>query len=153
MNYYIAEITFGTPEYDEAVRLRYDILRKPLGRTFNIEDFAKEYEHFHLGYYHSSGQLIACLTLTPLDAQEVKMRQVAVAEAVQRSGVGRILVEASERFARSHHFSKIVLNARETAVPFYERLEYQRLGDRFEEVGIPHFKMEKSLVTVYTEHQ
>jgi predicted GNAT family N-acyltransferase len=145
MNYHIAEITFGTPEYDEAVQLRYDILRKPLGRTFNVEDFAKEYEHFHLGYYHPSGQLLACLILTPLDAHEIKMRQVAVAENVQRSGVGRMLVHASEDFARERHFSKMVLNARETAVPFYERLEYTKVGDRFEEVGIPHFKMEKEL--------
>lgn len=147
MQYYISEITFGTPEYDEAVRLRYDILRKPLGRTFNVEDFALEYEHFHLGYYHPSGQLLACLTLTPLDNQDIKMRQVAVAEAAQGKGIGRALVQASEEFAKAHHFSQIVLNARETAVPFYERLEYTKIGDRFEEVGIPHFKMVKKLKT------
>jgi hypothetical protein len=31
---YTIEIDFGTPEYDEAVRLRTDVLRKPLGLEF-----------------------------------------------------------------------------------------------------------------------
>jgi predicted GNAT family N-acyltransferase len=37
------------------------------------------------------------------------------------------------------------LNARETAVPFYEKLAYNTEGVRFEEVGIGHFKMTKKL--------
>jgi predicted GNAT family N-acyltransferase len=42
-------------------------------------------------------------------------------------------------------FARMVLHARETAVPFYKVLEYNIVGDRFEEVGIPHFRMEKAL--------
>jgi predicted GNAT family N-acyltransferase len=74
---------------------------------------------------------------------KLKMRQVAVAERAQRRGVGRVMVERSEEFARDHGFDEIVLNARETAVPFYLALGYDRIGDRFEEVGIPHWKMRK----------
>jgi predicted GNAT family N-acyltransferase len=71
------------------------------------------------------------------------MRQVAVAAAMQGKGVGARLVAASEDFAKEHGFQKITLHARETAVLFYERIGYQKIGERFEEVGIPHFKMEK----------
>jgi predicted GNAT family N-acyltransferase len=39
----------------------------------------------------------------------------------------------------------MVLHARETAVPFYLKLGYEVVGGQFEEVGIPHFKMEKKL--------
>ena len=41
---------------------------------------------------------------------------------------------------------KIVLNARKTAVGFYEKLGYERKGDMFTEVGIAHFKMHKYLI-------
>ena len=40
------EILFGTPDFDEALKLRYEVLRKPLNMDFEAEDIAKEYiEH------------------------------------------------------------------------------------------------------------
>jgi hypothetical protein len=36
----VTTITFGTPEYDEAVALRYEILRRPLGLHFTPEQLA-----------------------------------------------------------------------------------------------------------------
>ncbi len=146
MNVYdMAEITFGTPEYDEAVRLRYDILRKPLGRFFNPEDLAPEYNQIHIGCYSRNGELVGYLNLTPLSDKQVKMRQVAVAESVQKTGVGRLLVTYAEERARQLGFEWMELHARETAAAFYDRLAYDRVGERFEEVGIPHFKMKKRL--------
>ncbi|KXK56559.1 MAG: Histone acetyltransferase HPA2-like protein [Chlorobi bacterium OLB7] len=73
------------------------------------------------------------------------MRQVAVAESAQRSGIGKAMVDFSEHFAREHGFSEITMHARETAVPFYLNLGYEIIGDRFEEVSIPHFKMRKEI--------
>ena len=43
----------------------------------------------------------------------------------------------------------MTMHARETAVPFYERLGYATVGARFEEVTIPHFKMEKRLRGIF----
>jgi predicted GNAT family N-acyltransferase len=143
--YHIAEITFGTPEYDEAVRLRYDVLRKPLGLFFNPEGLAVEYDHFHIGYYDDHQVLTGYLILTPLDAKRIKMRQVAVAEHAQRTGIGRILVAYAEGRAKELGYEIMELNARETAAPFYDCLAYDRVGERFEEVGIPHIKMKKNL--------
>ena len=75
-----------------------------------------------------------------------KMRQVAVGAEWQGRGVGRKLVEASEMLARFLHISKIELNARATAIPFYSKLSYTKIGEPFVEVGIEHLKMEKLLV-------
>jgi predicted GNAT family N-acyltransferase len=75
----------------------------------------------------------------------VKMRQVAVDPHTQGTGVGRILVEASEAKARELGYAEIELNARETAVPFYLKLGYEVVGETFGEVGLPHKKMRKSL--------
>ena len=145
MQIHIRQIEFGTPEYDEAVWLRYEVLRRPLGLEFTPEQLAEEYDQIHLAAYEPAGRLLAYLNLTPIDADIVKMRQVAVASALQGRGVGKALVAESERLAADLHFKKMTLHARQVAVPFYERLGYSIVGEPFEEVSIPHFKMEKGL--------
>jgi predicted GNAT family N-acyltransferase len=142
----ILNIEFATPEYDETVQLRDKILRKPLGLQFSEAQLAEEFADFHLAAYTDDWVLRGCLVLTPKDDKTLKMRQVAVDEAVQKMGVGRQLVEASEAFGRAHGFDIMELNARDTAVPFYQKLNYTIVGERFEEVGIGHFKMVKKLV-------
>jgi GNAT superfamily N-acetyltransferase len=142
---YILQIAFGTPAFDEAVQLRYEVLRRPLGLTYTVEQLAAEYDQLHLAAYSDAAVLIGYLNLTPKDAQIVKMRQVAVAPTWQRKGVGNALVKASEELAQQLGFARMVLHARETAVPFYNALGYNSVGAQFEEVGIPHFRMEKAL--------
>lgn len=141
----IFQIEFGTPEYDAAVRLRYDVLRRPLGLNFSPEQLAAEHDQIHLAAFDERSELIGYLNLTPLGERQVKMRQVAVAEVWQGKGVGQALVKASETIAQNLGFEKMTLHARETAVPFYQKLQYDTVGERFEEVTIPHFCMEKML--------
>jgi predicted GNAT family N-acyltransferase len=143
-NYQIREITFGTPAYLDEVNLRYRILREPLGLTFNPDDLAKEGGDFHLGLYEQE-ELKACLIFTPLDSNTLKMRQVAVDKDVQGKGLGTTLVKESEEWALTKGYDKLVLHARETAMPFYLRMDYKEESQPFVEVGIPHFKMYKSL--------
>lgn len=141
---FIFPIEFATPEYDEAVALRHEVLRKPLGLEFLPEQLAAEWSDIHLAAFDTTGKMVAILLLTPVNDQEVKMRQVAVAMEQQGRGLGAALVAQSEEIARSMNFNKMTLHARETAVPFYLRLGYEKVGDLFEEVSIPHFKMIKT---------
>ncbi len=141
----VIPVVFGTPEFDEMLALRYKVLREPLDMDYTPEQIETEYDSHHLACYSSGWALLGCLTLLALDEKEVKMRQVAVAPEAQGRGVGRLLVEESELWARMKGFAKITMHARETAVPFYKKLHYHAVGDRFQEVGIPHFKMEKEL--------
>lgn len=142
---YILPIPFGTPAFDENIRLRHDILRAPLGISFEAQDIAEEWTSTHLGCYDESGTLMGSLIMKPLSSEEVKMRQVAVAEKHQNKGVGQKMVAASEVWAKVNGFAEITLHAREVAAPFYDKLNYERIGERFEEVNIPHFKMRKKL--------
>ncbi len=143
----IHQIEFATPEYDDAVRLRYDVLRRPLGLDYTPEQLAAEYAQIHLAAYNEAGLLVGYLNLTPLDDAIVQMRQVAVAPDQQSRGVGTELVRHSEWLAQRLGFQQIILHARQPAVPFYERLGYLVVGEPFEEVTIPHRHMEKNLAT------
>ena len=141
----IIEIEFATPEYDETVNLRDSILRKPLNLSFSEEELAEEYTDIHLAAYDAAWILRGCLVLTPKSENVIKMRQVAVVSDVQGTGIGRAMVEKSEIVARSRGYTRMELNARDTAVPFYEKLGYHTEGGMFEEVSIAHFKMAKEL--------
>ncbi len=139
------EVEFGTPAHDETVKLRDDILRKPLGLAFTPEQLSKEYADIHLACYNSQHDLVGCLVLARLDNKELKMRQVAVREDCQRMGIGQFMVEESENIAQRDGFEKMVLHARNTAVPFYLKLDYKKIGKPFTEVKLKHYKMEKTM--------
>ena len=141
----ILKVEFATPEYDETVSLRYKILRLPLNLDFTAEDLAKEYTDIHLAAYDEAWILRGCLVLTPKTKTVIKMRQVAVNADIQGKGVGRTMVEKSEQMARSLGYKMMELNARDVAVPFYKKLDYQVEGEMFEEVSIAHYKMVKVL--------
>lgn len=145
-SYFCTQIEFGTPECDQALRLRDLVLRKPLGMSFEPNDIAKEYDSYHLACYHvDTHEMVATLILKPISKGIVKMRQVAVAPNLQSLGIGSLLVQASENFAKDKGFSKIELHARDTAVPFYLKAGYTKEGDVFKEVGIDHYFMYKEI--------
>jgi predicted GNAT family N-acyltransferase len=134
----------GTPEYWQAVDLRLRVLRIPLGLDFTEEQLSAEDTDSTLVAVEGD-KVVGCLVMTPKSSDIVKMRQVAVEPELQGSGLGTQMVAVSEDWAIRNGYQRIELNARDTAVPFYLRLNYQIVGDPFVEVSIPHRKMEKEL--------
>lgn len=142
---YTQLIEFATPQFDLALDLRNRVLRQPLNMEFFPEDIAKEYDSMHFACYSDSNKLLAIMVLKPLKNKVLKMRQVAVDPSAQGKGVGTFLAESAELLAKHKGYNKFVLHARKSAISFYEKMDYNIVGDQFEEVGIPHYKMEKKL--------
>lgn len=96
----------------------------------------------------SGGKVVGSARLLPSagDADR-QLRQLAVSVDARGSGVGRMLVDALERRAGSEGATAIVLNARECAWEFYERLGYRYTGPEFvsELTGIVHRPMRREL--------
>jgi predicted GNAT family N-acyltransferase len=137
-------IEHGSGEYEETVALRDEVLRKPLGLSYDPAELAGEKDSFHLALREGL-ELVACLVLKPLNERCIKMRQFAVRESSQAKGFGRELVNYAHSFATERGYAEIVLHARETARGFYEKLGYEAEGDSFVEVGLPHIAMQKKL--------
>ena len=136
---------FGSAEYDQSLDLREKVLRKPLGMVLNRENLAAEESDVHLGAFIES-RLVGCLVLTPVpETKALKMRQVAVDSEFQGKGIGAEMVRFSEDFAQKEGYQKMVLHARKVVLGFYLSLGYKAVGEEFEEIGIPHFKMEKEM--------
>jgi uncharacterized protein YecE (DUF72 family)/GNAT superfamily N-acetyltransferase len=139
------EVKYGSPEYDETVKLRDQVLRRPLGLLFNESQLQQEGLDFHLACY-KDGRLVACLVLTPLSGDLVRMRQVAVAPEFQRQGIGSVLLRFAERYAWERGYTEVMAHARESALGFYIKQGYAPAGARFIEVEVPHVEVQKRLV-------
>ena len=137
-------IEWGSVKYIQSLALRHEVLRKPLGLIFDPAIFPEEKGDIHLVANHGDW-LVGCMILTEA-GNDLKMRQVAVANKYRRNKVGARMVALAEAKAIEMGKQKMVLHARDSALDFYLSLGYYIVGDQFEEVGIPHHRMEKAFV-------
>jgi predicted GNAT family N-acyltransferase len=137
-------VDYGTEEYQQMLKLRDEILRKPLGLQFSEAELEKEKQHMHMAAYEDE-RILGCCMLVEEDPETVRLRQMAVVDDVQGKGIGRALMQFAENLARDRGYSKITMHARKNAVGFYEKMGYRKKGQEFEEITIPHYVMEKEL--------
>jgi len=140
----IREINYNSPDYMQELELRDKVLRKPLGMSLSDDNLEADKNDIHIGAFVDN-KLVGVLILTRLNQNEVKMRQVAVGEEMRSKKIGSKMVAYAELFSSNLQYTTMVLNARKTAVGFYEKLGYNKVGNEFLEINIPHFKMYKFL--------
>ena len=74
-----------------------------------------------------------------------KIGRMAVRQSVRGSGVGRAVLDALVGAARQRGDREAILHAQLSAAPFYVRAGFNARGPAFEEAGIPHVEMVRSL--------
>jgi predicted GNAT family N-acyltransferase len=137
-------IDHGTTDYEAMVKLRDEVLRKPLGLTFTNEELDKEKDNLLIGAFEDD-QIMGCCMLVEEKPQTVRLRQMAVVNDLQGKGYGKVLMQFAENLARDRGYKKITMHARKNALGFYEKMGYKKVGQEFEEITIPHYVMEKEL--------
>ena len=145
MEIIIKEVPFGSDLQKQSINLRYNVLRKPLGLSFSQEELDLEGPLHHI-LALSGNVIVGCVILIPLDNGIMKMKQVAVDSDFQNRQIGKKMMHFCESFALEKNFSTLFCHARETAIPFYQKLNWELIeGESFIEVTIPHRKMQKKL--------
>lgn len=132
-------------EWEVYYDLRYRILREPLGKERGSErtDDDENGVHFAL---HENNALIAVARLDHVDERVCQARFVAVESHLQGKGYGRKIMTALENQAIGLGYRKLILHARDYALPFYEKLGYTLVGPSYKLFDIlQHFKMFKDL--------
>lgn len=140
----IKQIDYNSKEYEQMVQLRYNILRKPLDLHFDEKELEKEIEDILIGAFDDD-IILGCCLLTHTNEHEVRLRQMAVQNNLQGKGVGASMMNFAENISRDKGYEIISMHARKTAIGFYKRLGYKIAGEEFNEVSIPHVKMQKKL--------
>ena len=134
----------GSEEYRQMVKLREDILRKPLGLSLSPDELENEKDNMLIGAFEDE-DMLGCCMLVEETRDTVRLRQMAVLNDLQGKGIGRALMNFAENLARDRGYKKLSMHARKNVVGFYEKMGYKVLGDEFVEVTIPHYVMVKKL--------
>jgi predicted GNAT family N-acyltransferase len=134
----------GSIEYRQMIKMRDDILRKPLGLGFSEDELEKEKNNLLIGAFDDD-TMLGCCMLVEEDAVRVRLRQMAVLNDLQGKGIGRALTQFAENLARDHGYKIITMHARKNVSGFYEKMGYNKKGEEFIEITIPHYIMEKEL--------
>jgi GNAT superfamily N-acetyltransferase len=134
----------GSSEYMQMIRLRDDILRKPLGLGFTKEELDAEKNNMLIAAFEDEN-ILGCCMLVEESPEKVRLRQMAVLNDLQGKGIGRALMNFAENLARDRGYKTLTMHARKNATGFYEKMGYKIASGEFTEVTIPHYVMEKKL--------
>lgn len=144
MDWLVGVVDPESETFHETVELRYRELREPLGLDFTPEQIAEDAKQTTIAI--SDGEQVrGVLLVQHIDNETAKIRQVAVDQAYQGQGLGRKMSLYAEQFIQNCGYKSILIHARKVAKPFYDKMAYTTISEEFEEVGIPHYKMSKTL--------
>ncbi len=143
MHLTFSQIDYGSDAWSTAVKLRENVLRKPLDSFFSPDELEQERAHIHIGGY-SDGEIVATAVLVP-EGENMKMQRVAVLESLRNTAIGSKMMVFCEAIVLSNNAYTVYCHARDSAVKFYLKNGYEPEGDYFDEDGIPHLKMSKNL--------
>jgi predicted N-acetyltransferase YhbS len=104
----LAEAPYGSDLYAQALKLREAMLRTPLGLTLSQEELADDVQRRHFCAL-TNGTVVGSVSFKPLGPHTLQLKQMAVAEARQREGVGSRLLAFAEAWARRGGYGMIIL--------------------------------------------
>ncbi|WP_395137304.1 YbgC/FadM family acyl-CoA thioesterase [Schlegelella aquatica] len=99
----------------------------------------------HAVAYNRFGMPLATGRLLEHVPGVAKIGRMAARRTLRGGGVGRAVLEALMQAARAGGYHEAVLHAQTSAAGFYARAGFVPRGPEFDEVGIPHVEMVKTL--------
>ncbi len=131
-------------EWEAYYDLRYRVLRQPWNQSRGSERDDLEAVSFHLACFDGN-RIVGVVRLDTLSEEFAQVRFMAVDSTAQGKGLGTLLMKAAEKHAGSKGYAKIVLQARENAIPFYLSMGYKQKEKSHLLFGeIQHWRMEKT---------
>jgi N-acetylglutamate synthase-like GNAT family acetyltransferase len=127
--------------------LRYKVLREPWGHAKGTEkdDYEPISEHF-MALDEKTGELLGVVKLDEKTPGVGNISHLAVAQAHQHKGIGKLLVETVENRARERGFKTLGAMSRVTATAYFERHGFHVTGIPSLQLGTAHVVwMEKEL--------
>lgn len=131
-------------ELEEYFLFRWKLLRKPLGLERGSEKDELENSSYHIAAFDNE-TIIAVGRLQIENNSSGRIRYMAVDNNYRKQGIGSRLLEELENIAKNKMVKRCWLHARETAMTFYTKNNYEVNGEAKSELEIPHFRMEKTV--------
>ena len=131
-------------EIEEYYKLRWSLLRRPLGGKRGSEIDKLERTSFHRAIVKD--KIIVGVGRIHFIDNIAQIRYMAVKNNFSRQGLGSKMITELEKLAEENKIKKIYLNSRINAVKFYENNGYSKIRKAKPSFGsIVHYRMEKIL--------
>ncbi len=131
-------------EWSQYFELRFKVLREPWNQPEGSELLPDDDSAIHLIAIENN-QIIGAARMH-YEENYAQIRCVAIDPAFQSKGIGKQLMLSLEKIAKKNDYSKILLEARDNAIPFYEKIGYKITKMSYLLFGtIPHFTLTKSI--------
>jgi predicted GNAT family N-acyltransferase len=128
-------------ESEKLKSVRYDVFVQEQGVPVELELDAVDPECVHALAEDGHGTAIGCGRLLP----DAHIGRMAVLAGWRGRGVGAALLMHLIELARHKRYARVVLNAQTHAMKFYSRFGFEPYGDVFDDAGIPHQAMQRTL--------
>lgn len=127
---------------ERAGAIRISVFVEEQGVPLELEWDDMDRSSWHALALTTDGTAVATGRLLP----DGHIGRMAVLKMARGTGVGAQVLDALMAKAAELGYPELILNAQTHAEPFYARAGFERVGDVFEEAGIPHIEMRKRLV-------
>lgn len=118
--------------------LRSNVLRE--GRPHVGFEDDDEPTTIHLGA-RLDGRVVGVATFALREPGVFQLRGMAVAPALQGTGIGTAVLDEGVRRLRSLGAVQVWANGRDGALGFYERAGWRVEGEGYEVIGLPHHRV------------
>ena len=133
-------------DMDTYFHFRWKLLRAPWNQPIGSEKDELEDSAFHIMATNDQDIIVGVGRIHTIDITTAQIRYMAVSPENRNQGIGSMIINTLELQARSENISKLILNARDSAIGFYQRHSYQSIGKAHTLYNqISHTQMQKEL--------
>jgi YbgC/YbaW family acyl-CoA thioester hydrolase len=129
----------------EAAAIRHTVFVEEQKIPAEMEWDAADEHCVHAVAYNPFGVPLATGRMLEHVPGVAKIGRMAVLPAMRGSRVGRAVLDALMQAARARGEREVLLHAQTSAAAFYRRAGFVERGAEFDEAGIPHVEMVRSL--------
>lgn len=136
-----------TKDLKEALAIRNEVFTIEKGVPKDIEvdwldNLNTNCDHFLIIYKENNVGAFRCYKI---DDDTVKIQRFCLLSKYRHLGIGREVLNKLTSYYQKEDKKKIILDAKYSVYPFYEKSGYKKVSDIFIEAGIEHVKMEKDI--------
>lgn len=144
-------IGYDHPDFELVKRIRTEVFTNEQGADANGEfDCYDSTAQFAL--FFENGNAVGTARIADTE-QGVKIGRIAIVKACRGKGYGTVIVKAVTQKAFEQGARRVLVDAQNYAVPFYEKLGFTVIGAEIKDRGLPHIPMCISKEIFYGEKQ
>ena len=138
-------VEYATEEYKEALQLKDDVMRKPLGLCLSEDDVKFDNKRIHIGGYIENELVCGC-SFGIIHKKMGHIFSVYVKQSCQNQGIGQQLMAFAEDYAKQSGVARLYVEGRKTAKNFYLKCGFRPCGSEYVDMNIIHQDMKKDIL-------